>query len=595
MHLVPTAFSPWTRKLLFVVGVLLLVGCGGTSAQPLAMAEEQQPGPSADAPQDANGGALEHPFSRRIPAPPFPKDMEWLNTSGPIEVKDLKGKFVLLDFWTYCCINCIHILPELKKLEHEFANELVVIGVHSAKFETEKESQNIAEAILRYEIEHPVVNDDQLKIWKTYSVSSWPTMYLIDPEGNVVYLRRGEFKAEEIRQVLNQAIPYYRQQGTLDEKPIQFELLAYSQDPTPLRFPGKVLADEQSKRLFITDSNHNRIVITNLEGQLQEIIGTGEMGTADGDYQTAQFDHPQGVAVHGSTLYVADTENHLIRKVDLESKQVTTIAGVGEQARNNWPGLPDNPTQANLPERFIGPPKTTAINSPWALWVHGDSMYIAMAGPHQIWKMTLDETEIGPYAGNGREDIVDGGLLPKIPYQEGFSSFAQPSGLTSDGKSLFVADSEGSSIRIVPFDPSDKVRTLVGTSHLRGARLFTFGDIDGPARRARLQHVLGVCYVDGTVYAADTYNNKIKAVDAKTGVVKTLAGTGEGGLADDPAKFDEPAGLSYAAGKLYVADTNNHKIRTIDLQTNEVKTLEIEGLDPMPIKQRPQLTQEAAN
>ncbi|RCS50670.1 hypothetical protein DTL42_10450 [Bremerella cremea] len=516
--------------------------------------------------------------------------MEWLNTKGPLELKDLKGKFVLLDFWTYCCINCMHILPELKKLEQEYGNQLVVIGVHSAKFDNEKDAANIGEAILRYEIEHPVVNDDQLKIWTTYFVSSWPTMYLIDPEGNVVYLRRGEFQAEEIQQVLNAAIPYYRQNGTLNEKPIEFDLLAYSQEPTQLRFPGKILADEASNRLFIADSNHNRIVITNLEGELQDVIGTGEIGSADGDYASAQFDHPQGMALVQDTLYVADTENHLLRKIDLKNKKVATIAGLGRQGTSNetWPGMGANPTVDNLPPRYIGTPKTTAINSPWALWPHEDSLYIAMAGPHQIWKMKLDESEIGPYAGNGQEDIVDGPLLPSIPYQQGFSSFAQPSGLTSDGKTLFVADSEGSSIREVPFNPRASVKTLVGTSKLSSARLFTFGDVDGTARRAKLQHPLGVCYVDGVIYTADTYNNKIKAIDAKTGAVKTIAGTGKPGTADDPAQFDEPAGLTHAGGKLYIADTNNHLIRVLDLETKQVSTLEIKGLKPLPVKNRPQ-------
>jgi len=594
MSILPITPLPILRKLALFAAVLLLVGCGSSSTHPFAMAEEQQPAPTqekakdGDAPKNDQDEASDHPFRARIPAPKFPNEMEWMNTKAPLELEELEGKYVLLDFWTYCCINCIHILPELKKLEKEYPNQLVVIGVHSAKFETEKDPQNIREAILRYEIEHPVVNDDEMKIWNSYSVSSWPTMYLIDPEGNVVYLRRGEFKADDIREVLNRSMPYYRKNGSLDETPIQFDLLAYDQEPSQLRFPGKVLADEKSNRLFISDSNHNRIVVTSFDGEVQEVIGSGDLGSADGGYESAQFDHPQGMALLQDTLYVADTENHLIRKIDLKEKQVSTIAGVGEQARNNWPGVGENATVSSLPDRFIGSPKTTAINSPWALWPHGDSLYIAMAGPHQIWKMKLDESEIGPYAGNGREDIVDGPLLPPVPYQQGFSSFAQPSGLSSDGKSLFVADSEGSSIRAVPFDSQGNVRTVIGTAHLPYGRLFSFGDVDGPPKTAKLQHALGVCYVDGIIYTADTYNNKIKAVDAATGNVKTIAGTGEPGTANDPAQFDEPAGVSHAGGKLYIADTNNHMIRVMDLETKEISTLQIKGLKPMPVKKRPE-------
>ncbi len=232
-----------------------------------------------------------------------------------------------------------------------------------------------------------------------------------------------------------------------------------------------------------------------------------------------------------------------------------------------------------LPDRFVGPPRSTALNSPWALYIHKRELYIAMAGPHQIWKMPLDELEIGPYAGNGREDIRDGRLLPRTPYAAGYSSFAQPSGLAGDANWLYVADSEGSAIRAVPFDPKKLVRTIVGKT----GTLFTFGDKDGNYAEARLQHALGVVYHDGVLYVADTYNNKIKNVDPTQRTSQTLAGTGEPGASDSPAQFDEPAGITYAAGKLFVADTNNHLIRTIDLETKTVATLAIPGLEsPAP-------------
>jgi DNA-binding beta-propeller fold protein YncE len=217
------------------------------------------------------------------------------------------------------------------------------------------------------------------------------------------------------------------------------------------------------------------------------------------------------------------------------------------------------------------------------LWVHQDNLFIAMAGSHQIWKMPLDESEIGPYAGNARENIVNGTLLPRAPFLGGgSSSFAQPSGLSADGTWLYVADSEGSSIRKVPLKPgSREVGTVVGSDHLAdGTRLFAFGDKDGSKTEARLQHALEVVHHNNKLYVADTYNHKIKIV-AKNGETKTLAGTGEPGKSDDPAQFHEPAGLAYAAGKLYVADTNNHLIRTIDLASGKVETLEIKGLKPL--------------
>ena len=473
----------------------------------------------------------------------------------------------------------MHILPELKILEKQYPNELVVIGVHSAKFDTEKDTDNIRNAMRRHEIEHLVVNDADHKIWDNLGVSSWPTLMLIDPEGKVLGGHSGEFKAADLVPVLDKAIEYYRGEGLLDEKPFPVDNVYSS--TSPLLYPGKVLADAASGRLFISDSNHNRIVVAGLDGKLIDVIGSGAIGRDDGSFATATFDHPQGCVVDKNMLYVADTENHLLRKVDLKAKTVTTIAGVGQQAKHPWPGLDEAEAGGDLPERFVGKPLQTALNSPWDLWIHDKDLYIAMAGSHQIWKMPLDESEIGPYAGNGREDIVDGPLLPTRPYAKGFASFAQPSGLASDGEWLYVADSEGSSVRAVPFDSTKEVATVVGTAELPYGRLFEFGDVDGVKSKAKLQHCIGVAYANGKIYVADTYNNKIREVDPKSGAVKTLAGKGrkEKGSSDKDGTFNEPAGISHAKGKLYVADTNNHSIRTIDLAGGKVGTLAIAGLN----------------
>jgi DNA-binding beta-propeller fold protein YncE len=481
----------------------------------------------------------------------------------------------------------MHILPELKKLEKAYPNNVVVIGVHSGKFDAEHDSENIRQAVIRNDIEHPVVNDADYKIWNAYRCDSWPNLRVIDPEGNVVAEQGGEVEFATLNDFFQNALPYYRQHHLLDEQPVRFDLEKDKTAKTPLSYPGKILADEQGGRLFIADSNHNRIVVTSLDGKVQSVIGSGAVGHKDGDFGTAEFHHPQGMALRGDTLYVADTENHLLRKVDLKGMRVSTIAGTGEQARATWPGADLNALQV-MPERFAGPPLQTPLNSPWALWIEGNDLYIAMAGAHQIWKMPLDESEIGVYAGNGREDIVDGPLVPKRPYQTGFASFAQPSGITSDGKWLYVADSEGSSVRAVPLDPAKDVRTVVGTANLSAARLFTFGDVDGSPETARLQHCLGIAYHDGRLYVADTYNNKIKVIELPSGKCTTLAGNGKVGHEDgnDPvqASFSQPAGLTYAAGKLYVADTNNSLVRVIELaddgqKAGRVTTLAIAGLE----------------
>lgn len=508
------------------------------------------------------------PFAVRRPVPELPGDLEWLNTSGPLTWRDLRGKFVLLDFWTYCCINCMHVIPELKKLEAKYPKELVVIGVHSAKFLEEKDSQNITQAILRYGIEHPVINDSDMLVWRRFGVNAWPTLVLIDPEGFVVWAQSGETTFETLDAVLAPAIAFYEKKGLLDRSPVHFATESSRSARTPLRFPGKILADAAGQRLLIADSAHHRIVVARLDGEVQAVIGDGEPGLRDGDWSEARFRSPQGMALLADRLLVADTENHAIREIDFATKTVRTVAGTGTQRRRP-------------PVMRMGPALQTELSSPWDLCVVGDWVYIAMAGCHQIWRMDAALTRIGPYAGNAREDIVDGPLLPPSPYALGFASFAQPSGLATDGEWLFVADSEGSSIRAVPLQPRGEVRTIVGTSRLLVSRLFTFGDRDGPPDQVLLQHPIGLCYAEGFLYVADTYNNKIKRIDPRKGVTVTVAGDGQAGQTDDPPRFDEPAGISSAGSLLFVADTNNHTIRVLQLQpTVKVTTLTLKGLEP---------------
>ncbi len=320
------------------------------------------------------------------------------------------------------------------------------------------------------------------------------------------------------------------------------------------------MADVKGNRLLIADSTHHRIVITDMDGKKIAIAGTGHPGNKDGSFDKAQFDDPQGMAVQGDTVYVADRKNHLIRELDLKALTVKTIAGTGQQDRDRGEG---------------GPALERGLNSPWDLWLVGERLFIAMAGHHQIWTLDLKTKMVEPFAGSGRENIKDGPLFA--------ANFAQPSGLSGDGKYLYVADPEVSAVRRVPIDGKGRVETIVG----RG--LFEFGDRDGPARvtdgddakskEAQLQHAIAVAAHDGKIYVADTYNSKIKIIDLKSGMVTTFLG---GPVKNGEERIlNEPAGLSIAGDKLYVADTNAHRIRVIDLKTKEIKTLELKGVPPV--------------
>jgi DNA-binding beta-propeller fold protein YncE len=498
----------------------------------------------------------------RPPATDFPEKMDWLNTSGPVKLADLKGKVVLLDFWTLCCINCIHILPDLAKLEKKYPNELVVIGVHSAKFDNEKDTKSIRKAVLRYEIAHPVVNDADHKIWNAYDVSSWPTYVVIDTEGKYVGHASGEGQLEVLDRVIAKLIAEGKEKKTLNDQPIRFDLVRFRETgDTPLFFPGKILADEAGKRLFVADSTHHRIVVTDLDGKKQAVIGTGSPGYKDGKFDEVQFDDPQGMALDGDTLYVADRKNHTIRAADLKAGTVKTVAGTGKQDGSFENRRNDTPTDA----------RKTGLNSPWDLLLVGKKMYIAMAGHHQIWVVDLKANTVAPFAGSGAENIDDGPLNS--------ATLAQPSGLTHDGKYLYVADSEGSAVRQMQLDGEGQVSTLVGRPG-RGS-LFYFGDEDGDTGKAKLQHALAVVHHDGKLLVADTYNSKLKELDPKARTVKTLD-LKPADPADKGPLFNEPAGMSLAGVKLYVADTNAHRVRVVDLKAGTVSTLSLKGVEPPP-------------
>ena len=446
----------------------------------------------------------------------------------------------------------MHVFPQLRKLEEKYANEIVVIGVHSAKFTAEKDTHNVRKAILRYDIEHPVANDSDFAIWQTYTVRAWPTLMFVNPQGKIIGKHEGEITFDAFDGVIADMVQEFDEQGQIDRRPLVFKLEKEKEWERPLSFPGKVLADAASDRLFIADSNHNRIVVASLDGNVTQIIGNGERGLVDGGFDEAAFNDPQGMALDGDVLYVADTKNHAIRKIDLAGGQVQTIAGTGEQATMFHDG---------------GEGPSTSLNSPWDVELDGGILYIAMAGFHQLWKLDLKTQQVRPHAGSGRERIVDGPLAS--------AQLAQPSGIVIDGGKLYFTDSETSAVRTADIDPDGRVETIVGLD------LFTFGDVDGIGDEVRLQHTLGIDIHEGVLYITDSYNNKIKKIFPTTRGTVTLLGSGAPGHKDGQGKqaeFHEPGGISIADGKLYIADTNNHAIRVADLESGEVRTLELKGI-----------------
>ncbi|KAK9805135.1 hypothetical protein WJX72_001459 [[Myrmecia] bisecta] len=506
------------------------------------------------------------------PVPEFPQGMQWYN-APPLKLnRELKGKVVVLDFWTYCCINCMHVLPELAALEAKYQGQPVaVVGVHSAKFDNEKDNEAIRNAVLRYEITHPVCNDTSMSLWRDLGIASWPTLALVSPAGRLIATLPGEGHKQDVDDLIAAALEFYGEKGLLDATPVPQTLernkdarLATSQ----LRFPGKVATDLAGDRLFIADSNNNRIVITTLDGRFLDQVGGNGPALRDGSYAEAAFKRPQGLAFSPALdkLYVADTENHALRCVDLAARSVRTLAGNGQKGRD-YVGGGRGPDQQ--------------LNSPWDLQLdHQEStLYIAMAGQHQVWRHDLQSGRSEVFSGDGYERNQNG--------RNGVStSWAQPSGLSlaPNSQDMWVADSESSAIRSVSL-ANGGGQAHVGGDPYFSDNLFRFGDKDGVGTEAMLQHPLAVCATeDGLVYVADSYNHKIKVIDPSTNRITTVAGSGRAGFADGSrasAQLSEPGGLARGPnGTLLIADTNNSVIRVLDPRAAAVKTLDLRSIPP---------------
>ncbi|XP_050314599.1 NHL repeat-containing protein 2 isoform X2 [Anthonomus grandis grandis] len=528
----------------------------------------------------------------------FNEGLEWFNICEPLSFnKHLKGKIVVLDFFTYCCINCMHIIPDLRDIESRFGVEdgLVVIGVHSAKFENEKLSSNVLSAVQRYNITHPVVNDYNSDMWQTCDVHCWPTLLMLGPNANPIVMLTGEGHKEELLDYIRVALDYYREQNLISyhKLPIKSAFRLLPDFKGPLLFPGKVAyfnSEHNEQLLAISDTGNNRVLVTDHTGLILHVIGGKKLGFKDGDFEDAEFNNPQGLTfANKNIIYLADTENHAIRRIDLENYRVETVAGTGHQGLDRIGGRQGS---------------EQPISSPWDVCIyktpdmdltfHPDGkpplrevLIIAMAGTHQIWALFLNDTvwwKCKKYsrgtciniAGSGKEENKNN----SYPHA---AAFAQPSGITlcEKSKEIYIADSESSSIRRLSLIDG-KVSAVVGGDR-NPNNLFAFGDKDGSLYEAKLQHALGVAMApDGkSLYVADTYNHKLKKIEISENTISTYVFSSSIDYMENPiVEFKEPAGLCVSSDgkKIYLADTNNHLVKVLTLGKNGVIS-KVEKLD----------------
>ncbi len=478
------------------------------------------------------------PSTKRIRAPELDGGLAWLNVERPLSMRELRGSVVLLDFWTYCCINCMHVLPTLREIEHRYRREpLVVIGVHSGKFTAERDPDRIREAIGRYGVEHPVIVDDDMAIWSAYAIRSWPTLVVVRPDGTIAAVAPGEPELDILDNFIRNELDDAKELGTLAAKPPRIDVIR-PVSHSPLCYPGKV-ACLPDGRIAISDSGHHRVLVCEANGQVVDTVGSGLRGYADGPLEQAAFDDPQGCCWYRGALYVADARNHAIRRVDFFREEVSTVAGLGLLGLS----LPEGRCRAT----------EVPLRSPWDLCLVGSVIYIAMAGSHQIWRYWPETGEIEIYAGTGVEALLDGGVAK--------SAWAQPSGLAEHDGVLYVADSETSAVRAINL-ADGMVSTLVGQG------LFDFGDEEGIAKDAMLQHCLGVCAIDGGLLIADTYNGKLKRLRWASSEGHTIH--------TELSDLNEPGSVAAAHdGSVLIADTNAHRV--LRWRAGKLRELDVRG------------------
>ncbi len=470
--------------------------------------------------------------ARPATASAFPAGLTWFNVARPLDWPTLRGRAVLLDFFTPGCINCIHMLPVEQRLQQKFGGRLVIIGIDSPKFAASKTRDGLESFIQRYSLEHPIVLDPDMQVWNAWGVQAWPTLVLVGPDGQ----QRRQFIGEQTYAQLAGPIAAALAGAPPAERLPKLPLRPKAFRSHALATPAGIAVSPTL--VAIADTGHNRIVLGSHTGQLIAVIGSGCAGGRDGAYAQAEFDRPHGLVFHDGALYVADTGGQTIRRIDLATHVVTTIVGNGQRAFAN---------------AGDGAARAVALNSPWGLAWNDGMLYVSMAGDHQIWRYDPRTDRVGPFAGTGMEGLVDG---PRTTAQ-----FAQPSALSGHANTLYDADPESSSIRAIDL-PQGQVTTLVGQG------LFDFGMRNGATRHALLQHAEGLAWHAGDIYIADTYNNALRKLDLATHAVSTVA-----------ALIDQPLAVAtLAPDQLLVAEGGANRVDLVHLPDGTVTPWPVAGL-----------------
>ena len=468
--------------------------------------------------------------------PEAPELLHWFNVDTPVRLSEQKGRVILLNFDTYCSLHCLQVVADLNYLADKYPNKLVIIGIHGPRFPAERSTEHVRNVISRHHIRHPVLHDPDYRLWQRFGIHSGPALCVIDTQGCIVGSVSGTGNRNKLERIITSLFarsrkPAMKGAGLCVLKPV-------SEPTRPLCFPDKILATEN--RIYIADSGHNRVLATSPQGLILHQYGDGNPGFVDGNGFSAAFYAPRGMVMVDDCLYVADTGNHAIRRINIRNDDVVTLAGTGIMGRQ-----PDGD--------YFGNPREVDLNTPSGLAQKANVLYIAMAGLHQIWTLSLVTNTLEVFAGCGEEGLVDGASWN--------ACFAQPSALCIIGHSLYVADAGSSAVRTIDLK-TRHVTTLVGKG------LFEFGDTDGAGPNASFQYPLDIKadQTQKSLWVADTYNNKIRNIQIENKLVSSY---------QLRHSLSEPGGLAFSGNTLYIANTNRHEIVRVNLHSGTTESLNV--------------------
>jgi len=471
----------------------------------------------------------------RSRVPEFPDGLEWFNVNAPVKLAGQRGRLVLVCFCTFSSVQCRHVLSDMNHLASKYRKDLTVIGVHSTRLPAEMRRTHVMKMLNKHHVRYPLIHDPDLKLTKRFAVQDWPSQVLVDRDGYIIGALTGDGKRARLEEVIEYQLKRQSEHQAADSE--EYNVGREPEPQTLLSFPGRILVS--GDRIYIADSAHNQILVTSRQGNILRRYGSTSPGFIDGESMSAAFNNPQGMALRDQFLYVADEGNHAIRRINVRSDEVTTIAGTGK------PGTAFG-ASATRPEEM-------RLNSPTDVALENGTLYIAMAGMHQIWGLSLITNTIKVFSGCGRAGLQDG------PPNK--AEFAQPTGITAYGRHLYTVDAISSAIRCIDLEYGS-VTTLAGTG------LYECGDQDGAEADARLQFPTAIeaDMEHRMLWVSDTYNNKIKRVGVKTRHVSTV-------IMD--RKLDEPCGLAFHGGTLYIANTNAHEILCLSPDSGHVEPLNV--------------------